>query len=165
MKEKKNEGPMGNARPIHERLEMHSEVDSNTGCRIWKGRVDKNGYPVLKINGERVCVRPVAFEVAYGDRFHSNMVGRPQVRMSCGVKTCINPAHMTVRTDEDRLFLEIRQEVYLNGRTRAEANPRFAFMTTPKFVDAEARRQLEIRLAREAPLTPEVHAILDQIRR
>jgi hypothetical protein len=38
-------------------------------------------------------------------------------------------------------------------------------MTTPKFVDAEARRQLEIRLAREAPLTPEVQAILDQIRR
>ena len=77
----------------------------------------------------------------------------------------MNPAHMSVVTDEDRLLTQFKQEAYLRGLTRAQVNPRFGYMTTPAYIDAEARRQLDARLAAQTPPTPEVQNILDQIQR
>jgi hypothetical protein len=85
--------------------------------------------------------------------------------MRCGVEGCVNPAHMSVATDEDRLLTQLKQEAYLRGLTRAQVNPRCRYMTTPRYVEAEARRQLDARLAAQTPPTPEVQAILDRIQR
>jgi hypothetical protein len=93
------------------------------------------------------------------------MVNRPQIKMRCGVETCVNPDHMMVATDEDRLLTQIKQEVYLRGLARAQANPRCRYMTTPGYVEAEAKRQLDARLAAQTPPTPEVQNLINQIQR
>ena len=149
--------------PLEDRLAHCIQPDEN-GCWIWTGTI-RRGSPMLKIAGERRCVRPLLYEVSHGDRPHSNIVARPQIKMRCGVERCVNPDHMVVTTDEDRLLMQIKQEVYLRGLARAQANPGCRFMTTPAYIEAEARRQLNARLATQTPPTPEVQNLIDQIRR
>lgn len=156
---------MKKPKPIQERLNENSEYCPDTGCRIWKGRVDKNGYPEIKVDGKRVCVRPLAFSLANKGSPQSSMVARPQILMTCRNKTCINPDHMLVKSDEDRLLTALKQEIYHWGLTRARANSRYRYMITPRYIDAEARRQLEARMAANRPRTPEVQTILDQVHR
>jgi hypothetical protein len=149
--------------PLEARLNRFIEPNED-GCWIWTGAI-KRGAPMLKIAGERRCVRPLIYEMHHGGRPQSGMVDHPRIRMRCGVEACMNPAHMSVVTDEDRLLTQFKQEAYLRGLTRAQVNPRFGYMTTPAYIDAEARRQLDARLAAQTPPTPEVQNILDQIQR
>ena len=149
--------------PLEARLNRFIEQNED-GCWIWTGTV-KRGSPMLKVHGERRCVRPLIFEVHHGGRPQSGMVDHPRIRMRCGGGACVNPAHMSVVTDEDRLLTQLKQEAYLRGLTRAQVNPRFGYMTTPAYIDAEARRQLDARLAAQTPLTSEAQSILDQIQR
>jgi hypothetical protein len=149
--------------PLEARLNRFIEPNED-GCWIWTGAT-KRGAPMLKIAGERRCVRPLIYEMHHGGRPQSGMVDHPRIRMRCGVEACMNPAHMSVVTDEDRLLTQFKQEAYLRGLTRAQVNPRFGYMTTPAYIDAEARRQLDARLAAQTPPTPEVQNILDQIQR
>jgi hypothetical protein len=120
---------------------------------------------MLKVDGERRCIRPMMYEMLHGGRPQSGMVGRPQIKMRCDVEACVNPDHMVVGTDEDRLLTKIKQEVYLRGVTRAQVNPRCRFMITSTYIEAEAKRQLEARLAAQATPSPEVQRIVDLIRR
>ncbi len=147
--------------PLEARLNRFIEP-SESGCWIWTGTV-KRGSPMLKVDGERRCVRPMLFEMHHGGRPQSGMVDHPRIRMRCSGGACVNPAHMSVVTDEDRLLTQLKQEAYLRGLTRAQVNPRCRFMTTPAYIEAEARRQLDARLAAQMPPTPEVQVILDRI--
>jgi hypothetical protein len=149
--------------PLETRLNRFIELNED-GCWIWTGSI-RRGSPMLKLNGERRCVRPMLFEMHHGGRPQSSMVDHPRIRMKCGVEGCVSPDHMVVAADEDRLLTQLKQEAYLRGLTRAQVNPRFGYMTTPAYIDAEARRQLDARLAAQTPPTPEVQNILDQIQR
>jgi hypothetical protein len=149
--------------PLEARLNRFIEPNED-GCWIWTGAT-KRGAPMLKIAGERRCVRPLIYEMHHGGRPQSGMVDHPRIQMRCGVEGCVKPTHMAVATDEDRLLTQLKQEAYLRGLTRAQANPRCQFMTTPRYIEAEARRQLDARLAAQMPPTPEVQAILDRIQR
>ena len=149
--------------PLEARLNRLIEPNED-GCWIWTGTT-KRGSPMMKVDGERRCVRPLVYEMHHGGRPQSGMVDHPRIRMRCGGEACVNPAHMSVVTDEDRLLTQLKQEAYLRGLTRAQVNPRFGYMTTPAYIDAEARRQLDARLAAQMPPTPEVQAILDRIQR
>lgn len=156
---------MKKPRPIEERLVENSEYVPGTGCLIWRGRVDKNGYPEIKVDGRRVSVRPLAYAVFRGEPLHSDLVSRPQIQMTCGDRCCIHPDHMTVKSDEDRLLTQIKQEVYQWAQIKADANSRFRFMTRPEYIEAEARKQLEVRIAASQPPSPEIQDILDRLRR
>jgi hypothetical protein len=147
--------------PLEARLNRFIEPNED-GCWIWTGPI-RRGSPQLKIAGERRCIRPLLYEMQHGGRPQSGMVDHPRIRMRCGVEGCVNPTHMAVATDEDRLLTQLKQEAYLRGLTRAQANPRCQFMTTPRYIEAEARRQLDARLAAQTPPTPEVQSILDRI--
>lgn len=149
--------------PLEARLNRFIELNEG-GCWIWTGSI-RRGSPMLKLDGERRCVRPLVFEMHHGGRPQSGMVDYPRIRMQCGIEGCVNPAHMSVATDEDRLLTQLKQETYLRGLTRARVNPRCGYMTTPRYVEAEARRQLDARLAVQATPSPEVQSIVDLIRR
>jgi hypothetical protein len=150
-------------KPLEVRLTRFIEPGEN-GCWIWTGPI-RRGSPQLKIAGERRCVRPMMYEMLHGSRPHSNMVGRPQIKMRCSGETCVNPDHMMVAADEDRLLTQIRQEVYLRGLARAQVNPRCRYMVTSAYIEAEAKRQLSARLAAQATPSLEAQIIVDQIRR
>jgi hypothetical protein len=149
--------------PLEDRLTRFIEPGEN-GCWIWTGPI-RRGSPMLKVDGERRCIRPLLYEMLHGGRPHSSMVDRPQIKMRCDVEGCVSPDHMKVATDEDRLLRQLRQEIYLRGLARAQANPGCRFMITPRYIEAEARRQLDARLAAQMPPTPEVQNVLDQIQR
>ena len=107
--------------PLEARLNRFIEPNED-GCWIWTGAT-KRGAPMLKIAGERRCVRPLIYEMHHGGRPQSGMVDHPRIQMRCGVEGCVNPTHMAVATDEDRLLTQLKQEAYLRGLTRAQANP------------------------------------------
>jgi len=150
-------------KPLEVRLTRFIKPNEN-GCWIWTGPI-RRGSPQLKIAGERRCVRPMMYEMLHDSRPNSNMVGRPQIKMRCSGETCVNPDHMMVAADEDRLLTQIRQEVYLRGIARAQVNPRCRYMVTSAYIEAEAKRQLSARLAAQATPSPEAQIIVDQIQR
>lgn len=135
---------------------------AENGCWLWNGPTHR-GYPVLKIDGEKRCVRPLMYEMQNGTRPKSEMVARPQIKMSCGVQACVNPDHMLVATDQERLLTRLKQEVYMEGKAKAGTNSRFRFMTTPAYVSKEAQQRLELQMVVRNP-TPEVQDLLAQIR-
>src|SRR4051812_41343651 len=101
--------------PLEARLNRFIEQNED-GCWIWTGSA-KRGSPMLKIADERRCVRPLIYSMHHGGRPQSDMVDHPRIRMRCGVEGCVSPAHMVVATDEGRLLMQLKQEVYLRGLT------------------------------------------------
>lgn len=145
--------------PLEDRLCRFIDPDGN-GCWIWTGP-SRRGSPMLKVDGERRCVRPMLYAMQHGSRPSSDMVARPQIKMACGVEACVCPDHMAVASDQDRLLTAIKQEIW----REVAGSTHLRWMLRPEKLEAEARRRLERRLAAQEPLPPEAQAIIDQIRR
>lgn len=79
---------MGSA-PVSERLDRLSIPEPNSGCWLWTGAVDENGYPRIAIDGRNGRAHRVSYETHVGpipDGLHLDHL----CRMPC----CINPAHL-----------------------------------------------------------------------
>ena len=71
-------------------------LDASTGCWIWTGPTDHNGYGILSQNGSIDPAHRVSWDLYYPD----SPCRLGNVRRSCKCKACINPEHLYVtRTD------------------------------------------------------------------
>lgn len=68
------------------------EVQDN-GCVLWMGRVDKDGYGRLNIEGKKVRVHRMALQWS-GVHVPSDLL----VMHTCDTPRCVNPAHLQVGT-------------------------------------------------------------------
>lgn len=71
------------------------EVDSN-GCWIWKGGVTQDGYGRVRYQGKKRRAHIVQHELTHGLVPDGRMVCH-----ACGVRLCINPAHLYAGTAKD----------------------------------------------------------------
>lgn len=78
-----------------DRIERLSIPEPNSGCLLWCGRADKNGYGIIRMGYLRKAHR-VAWEIRRGpipdDLF---------VCHKCDVPACVNPDHMFLGTSQD----------------------------------------------------------------
>ena len=65
-------------------------ADEETGCRFWPGGVNNGRSPFIKIGSQRYSVHKLLYNYAYG-----TPTGIRNTFMSCGHKTCVEPAHIT----------------------------------------------------------------------
>ena len=87
-----------NAQPIRERLLKYSIPEPNTGCVLWFGATDRNGYGGVYYLQKMRIVRRVAYELAKGA-----IPEGLEIDHKCRVRCCINPDHLEPVTPRENL--------------------------------------------------------------
>lgn len=80
-------------------LAARSVPEPNTGCRLWLGELNWDGYPRMYLAGKKVRVHRVAYELERGP-----IPEGLQLDHLCRVRSCINPAHLEPVTLKENLL-------------------------------------------------------------
>lgn len=79
-----------------ERLVPNVIIDSETGCWLWQGKLNKSGYGVFCVNSRNWLVHRLSFEL-----FRHEIPQGLFVCHSCDVRNCCYPLHLFVGTASD----------------------------------------------------------------
>lgn len=123
---------------LAERLEYYSIPEPNSGCQLWLGSADTDGYGQIRDNGPMAGAHRVAWRIAFG----SIPVGLI-VCHKCDVPPCINADHLFLGTHRDnaadrdakgRRIAPRGEESGLSKLTEEEVQA----------IQADSRRQIDI---------------------
>jgi hypothetical protein len=95
-------------RSLAERLEVGSFLESNFGCRLWCGGVNGGGYGQISVDGRKMLVHRVAYQLAFGP-----IPDGLDVLHHCDTPCCISPDHLYAGTHQDNMDAMVRR-----GRVR-----------------------------------------------
>ena len=96
-----------NSRDTLHKIHNHFSVESNSGCWIWLGGVDRKGYGTLLQNKKRVFAHRLALAEAQPPMQHDMLACH-----KCDVPRCINPDHLFWGTHKEN-----SQDALAKGRT------------------------------------------------
>lgn len=85
------------ALPLEERLKRQYEPDGS-GCWLWTGATDSDGYGWIKDDGDQRLAHRVSYEVHLEEIPDGKMVLH-----KCDTPPCVNPAHLYVGTNSDNM--------------------------------------------------------------
>lgn len=68
------------------------------GCLLWTRKINPNGYGALRFKGKQVLAHRIAWELINGDVPNGN-----QILHRCDVKSCINPYHLFLGSQQDNM--------------------------------------------------------------
>ena len=78
---------------VHQRfLSKIDQPDGEGGCWVWVGGVNGAGYPQLRVGGRVELAHRLAY-IHAGGEYPPGM----ESRRICGVKLCVNPAHIRIQ--------------------------------------------------------------------
>jgi hypothetical protein len=81
---------------LSELLLKSRKVDSITGCWLWTGKKEKDGYGVLIFDGIRYSVHRESFKLWIGGLLKGKLVCH-----RCDTPSCFNPSHLFSGDDQD----------------------------------------------------------------
>lgn len=98
---------------ITERLDKYTIPEPNTGCFLWIGPLNSDGYGALTIE-KRVCrAHRLAYEAVNGAIADGMFICH-----RCDVRHCVNPAHLFLGTAADN-----NHDMMRKGRHRSDKKP------------------------------------------
>jgi hypothetical protein len=93
---------------VLERLMRHVAVDEVTGCMVWTGCKDRDGYAITRYAGRRWTVHRLMWTLFRGD-----IPGRLVVDHQCCNRSCVNVEHLKPMTIGENV---LRSEESIAGR-------------------------------------------------
>ena len=78
---------------VKDRLSALTYFEPNTGCWLFAGCWDKDGYGKTKFMGRAVRVHQVSFNL-----FHGRLRRGKEIDHTCNCRACWNPAHLEAVT-------------------------------------------------------------------
>lgn len=81
---------------LKEKLEYRSIPEPNTGCILWTGCSDKDGYGIIGIKKNYFRAHRVSYSLSYGEIPNGLFVCH-----KCDTPSCINPNHLYLGTNSD----------------------------------------------------------------
>lgn len=118
------------ATPVAERFAASVTPEPNTGCHIWLGSIDSDGYGRIFDGSKTRKAHRLAFELATGRRPPSDLA----VCHACDNRWCVNPAHLHLGTSAENT-----RERDLRGRTARGERMGAAVLTEAAVADARRR--------------------------
>jgi hypothetical protein len=103
---------------VQEVLDNLATPEPNSGCYLWDGTVDKDGYGKLKRGGVDLRAHRYVYQLV-----HRYLPDDMLVCHSCDVPSCINPAHLFLGTCAENLADMSRKGKYRNNRMLREFCP------------------------------------------
>jgi len=94
------------------------KIDETTGCWLWQGALDIDGYAVkrLTVDGRPILRRA---HIWYYEMWHGEVPPGMVVRHRCDVRRCVNPQHLQLGTVADNVRDTVtRGRMYRGGSTR-----------------------------------------------
>jgi DNA-binding CsgD family transcriptional regulator len=83
-------------------------IDMDTGCHIcFSHRLDRNGYPQIKVGGRTRNIHRYLYECKYG-KIQDGLI----VRHTCDNRACINIQHLELGSHQDNM-----NDMVLRGRS------------------------------------------------
>lgn len=85
--------------PLIERLMDRVHPEPNSGCWLWTGGVNGNGYGLSFLPGGKMVTAHRAMLIAHGATLTSEDV----VMHRCDMPGCVNPEHLQIGTQADNM--------------------------------------------------------------
>jgi len=108
--------------PFHgttaERIALYTKIDKKTGCWLWQGAKDQDGYGIMSGfgNGEIQRAHRASYEETYGVLTEGAVVHH-----KCAVKSCLNPEHLQAVTHQENIAEMFERNYYKKRIKELEA--------------------------------------------
>ena len=138
------------------RIERNTTKEPNSGCWLWTGALDKDGYAKSSINGKSKRGHAISYEEKYG-----KVPDGLELDHKCRVRSCVNPDHLepvesrenTMRSPICPSALNARKTHCKRGHKFDEENTHIYFYSKTRLssrVCRTCRREAMARKAEEA---------------
>ena len=84
--------------PTPPHIRFWAKVQKTDTCWLWQASLLPNGYPRFSLNGSTVYAHRFAYERANGP-----IAKGLEIHHLCGIRHCVNPAHMEVATHKQNI--------------------------------------------------------------
>lgn len=101
---------------VTDRLMRRTVVEPGKGCWLWQGHVGTHGYGTVRSNRKHYQVHRLAYILLTGELPEGSVVHH-----KCGVKVCINPAHLQAVTPAENVAEGLERSSYKRRIRELEA--------------------------------------------
>ena len=84
---------------LAERFRMYSMPVTESGCHLWLGYIEKNGYAKISVDGKREWAHRVSYRLVNG-----HIPEGMEIDHLCRVRCCVNPLHLEAVTHRTNLM-------------------------------------------------------------
>lgn len=107
---------------VPERMAHYTGKPESSGCMLWLGSTDPNGYGTVSDCGKKRGAHRVAWSLANDQEIPKGM----QIHHACAVPLCVNPDHLHLITQRENKAEMLERNYYLARIAELESEVRNA---------------------------------------